>query len=162
MSHALDHPEIDPEQIVRAVPDPELVAVTIGDLGIVRGVDVQAGHVDVVITPTYTGCPAVEMIADRIREALAEAGYRSAVHTVLAPAWSTDWITERGRRQLTAAGIAPPAPADTLARPVDLPPTCPRCGSRRTELASWFGSTLCKSAHRCRACDEPFEYVKPL
>jgi ring-1,2-phenylacetyl-CoA epoxidase subunit PaaD len=157
-------------QAVAAVVDPELRVVTIEDLGILRGVreDPATGTVVVTITPTYSGCPAMDVIRSDIRRALAAAGHTGEVKTVLQPAWSTDMITERGRARLAAAGIAPPAPAagpvalglPGLRRPEPVP--CPRCGSADTEEISHFGSTACKALWRCLACREPFDGVKPL
>ncbi len=147
--------------VVATVPDPELPHVTIGDLGMVRDVRVGVGGVEVDITPTYTACPATEAICADIVAALATAGAPGArVQVRLAPAWSSDDITPLGRAKLAAAGIAPPGAAASGA--VELPPPCPRCGSRRTRLVSWFGATACKSAHRCQACAEPFEAFKSI
>ncbi len=151
-----------------SVPDPELPAVTIGELGIVREVSVDDdGGVHVVLTPTYSGCPATEVIRDGVREALAAEGFRAVtVRTVLAPAWTTDWITEAGRRKLVEFGIAPPAPAASAGAQegsvaVDLAVRCPRCGSADTVVVSRFGSTPCQAIHRCTSCLEPFPAVKP-
>ncbi|UWZ36929.1 phenylacetate-CoA oxygenase subunit PaaJ [Dactylosporangium roseum] len=149
--------------LVAAVRDPELRVVTIGELGIVRDVAVRDDRVTVTITPTYSGCPAMDMIRSDIEAALHAAGFAEvAVDTVLSPAWSTDWISEPGRRKLAEAGIAPPAAGGH--RPVSLSLTvrCPRCGSPDTEELSRFGSTACKSLRRCRACLEPFDAVKTL
>lgn len=153
----------DVRDIVEDVPDPELVIVTIGDLGIVRDVSVDdAGFVDVSITPTYSGCPAMEEIESSIRRALQSAGYPEClVRKVLAPPWTTDWITSRGRRQLMQAGIAPPRPVSHETA-LSLPPSCPVCGSAQTQPLGFFGATLCKARYQCRACREPFEYFKPL
>lgn len=136
-----------------AVPDPELPAVTIADLGILRDVVLRAdGRAEVTITPTYSGCPAMVMIALDIVTAMDAAGFPDAVvRTVLAPAWSTDWLTPAAHRKLAEAGIAPPRRG---------PPACPRCGSAETETISEFGATACKALHRCRACREPFEAFK--
>lgn len=139
---------------VAAVLDPELPAVTIEDLGILRDVTVEGTHVTVTITPTYSGCPAMQEITDDIRTALD--GYDVEVRTVLSPAWTTDWITEAGRRALEADGIAPPGPVFVRLGGLG----CPRCGSRDTEELSRFGSTACKSLWRCRSCREPFDHVK--
>lgn len=149
--------------IVDSVPDPELLVITIGDLGIVRDVTVDdAGRVDVSITPTYSGCPAMHEIESSIRLAVHDSGHPDClVHTMLAPPWTTDWITNRGRRQLMEAGIAPPrAASDDTA--VSLPPRCPRCRSTRTASLRFFGATLCKASFQCRACREQFDYFKPL
>ncbi|WJK41975.1 1,2-phenylacetyl-CoA epoxidase subunit PaaD [Solwaraspora sp. WMMA2056] len=148
-----------------AVVDPEIRVLTIDDLGILRGVELDAGTgaVRVTITPTYTGCPAMELIRSEIRAALARAGFAEAtVATVLAPAWSTDWISAAGREKLAAAGIAPPHPVTTGPVPVPLTVRCPACGSPRTEQLSRFGATACKSLWRCQACTEPFEQIKAL
>lgn len=152
---------------VAAVVDPELRVVTIEDLGILRDVseDPTTGTVVVTITPTYSGCPAMDVIRSDIRRALTSAGHTGEVRTVLRPAWSTDMISARGRARLAAAGIAPPGPAGPvqLGLPVvraEVP--CPRCGSVETEELSRFGSTACKALWRCRACREPFDRVKPL
>ena len=135
--------------VLKDVPDPEIPAVSILDLGIVRGVDEEK----VVITPTYSGCPATQFIEQNIREALDSAGYRHvAIETVLSPPWTTDWISEEGKRKLAAYGIAPPDLAKAA--------TCPRCGSIDTEEVSRFGSTPCKAQWRCKSCLEPFDRFK--
>ena len=153
-------------EAVAAVVDPELRVVTIEDLGILRDVTEEAGRVVVTITPTYSGCPAMDVIRADIRQALAAAGRPDAeVRTVLHPAWSTDMITERGRARLRSAGISPPGAAATTALGVPRMRAvviCPRCGSEETEELSHFGSTACKSLWRCQACREPFDHVKPL
>jgi len=156
---------------VAAIPDPELPMLSIADLGILRDLRVRGSRVEVDITPTYSGCPAMEAIRADIEAVLrGEGAAEVVVRMVLAPAWSTDWISERGRHQLAEAGIAPPGPAvrpqpPTVRGHVALLPvreavTCPRCGSRATEELSRFGSTACKSLHRCRSCAEPFERFK--
>ena len=150
-----------------AVVDPEIRVVTIDELGILRSVDEDpaTGRVVVTITPTYTGCPAMDVIRADIRRALAAAGHPDAeVRTVYAPAWSTDWISEGGRAKLAAAGIAPPAPAARGGGvvPLTLAVRCPRCGSPETEQVSRFGSTACKALWRCRSCSEPFDHLKAL
>ena len=137
--------------VVAEVPDPEIPVVSVVDLGIVREVSADR----VVITPTYTGCPATQVIERDIRDALDAAGYRSvAIETVLAPAWTTDWITPEGRAKLHAYGIAPPLAAGQRR------PQCPHCGSPDTSEISRFGSTPCKSLWRCGACAEPFDLFK--
>jgi ring-1,2-phenylacetyl-CoA epoxidase subunit PaaD len=163
--------------IAGAVEDPELPSVTIGDLGILRGVQVdEHDHVDVNLTPTYSGCPAVEVIEHDVRAALAEAGWTDVtVWRMLSPAWTTDWITPEGRRKLAAGGIAPPAPAPhgavaaggkrperTFSHSVTFVVPCPHCGSHDTEELARFGSTACKALRRCRSCAEPFDHFKPL
>jgi ring-1,2-phenylacetyl-CoA epoxidase subunit PaaD len=139
---------------VAAVPDPEIPALTIEELGILRSVALEGDTVVATITPSYSGCPATQPIARDVAAALACAGFPHArVRTVLAPAWSTDWITETGRRKLIETGIAPPE----RSRPQ---PLCPLCGSVETEQLSNFGSTPCKALHRCLTCKEPFEAFK--
>jgi ring-1,2-phenylacetyl-CoA epoxidase subunit PaaD len=161
-----DDPPEPPRKIAESVPDPELPMVTIGDLGILRDVGEDGDTVTVTITPTYSGCPAMREIATDLRRRLAQAGYRYVdIKTVLSPPWTTDWITPEGRRKLTAAGIAPPAAATPPVTPVPLtltraPVSCPRCGSRDTRETARFSATACKALYQCRACLEPFEYVK--
>jgi ring-1,2-phenylacetyl-CoA epoxidase subunit PaaD len=146
--------------VVAAVPDPELPVVTIEDLGVLRDVRMDdGGHVVVEITPTYSGCPAMDAIRDDVLARLRQHGHHDAeVRLVLAPAWTTDWITARGRRALREHGIAPPHPAGPVA--LTLSVRCPRCGSPDTREVSRFGSTACKSLWTCRACLEPFDHVK--
>jgi ring-1,2-phenylacetyl-CoA epoxidase subunit PaaD len=151
------------------VPDPEIPVLSVCDLGIVREVvampDTAAG-IEVVLTPTYSGCPATEVIAADVRQALEDAGFAPvAVRTQRAPAWTTDWISAEGRRKLREYGIAPPHVAAAQARVVHLHPRtidCPRCGSGDTERLSAFGSTACKALYRCRVCREPFDHFKPI
>ncbi|MEU1884550.1 1,2-phenylacetyl-CoA epoxidase subunit PaaD [Micromonospora sp. WMMD987] len=156
----------DPRAAVAAVVDPEIRVITIDELGILRAVDEDpaTGRVVVTITPTYTGCPAMDVIRADIRRALAAAGHPDAeVRTVFSPAWSTDWISDTGRAKLAAAGIAPPAPIRSAgAVPLTLAVRCPRCGSPETEQVSRFGSTACKALWRCRSCSEPFDHLKAL
>jgi ring-1,2-phenylacetyl-CoA epoxidase subunit PaaD len=147
-----------------AVADPELPVVTIGDLGIVREVDVDAlGCVHVVLTPTYSGCPATAVIRRDVLGALHGAGFdRVEVRTALAPAWTTDWITEAGRRKLADHGIVPPSGISAQGSvDVALAVCCPRCGSLETSLVSRFGSTACQAMYRCTSCLEPFDAIKP-
>lgn len=135
--------------------------VTIADLGMLRDVREDGGTVTVVITPTYSGCPAMGQIAADLRRRLADAGYRDVViRTELSPVWSTDWITEQGRRKLAAAGIAPPVPKRGGPVPIALGVPCPRCGSLDTREIARFSATACKALHVCRECLEPFEHVK--
>jgi ring-1,2-phenylacetyl-CoA epoxidase subunit PaaD len=155
--------------IAAGTPDPELPMVTVADLGILRAVDETAVGVVVTITPTYSGCPAMREISADVRQRLERAGFAPVtVRTQLAPAWSSDWITEEGQRKLAAAGIAPPSPAPRRTGPVPVTlgprpaPSCPRCGSPVTRRTAEFGATACKSLHRCDHCGEPFEAVKPL
>jgi ring-1,2-phenylacetyl-CoA epoxidase subunit PaaD len=144
------------------VVDPEIPVLTIADLGVLRGVDVRDGHVEVTITPTYSGCPAMNMIALEIEVALAKAGIAGAsIRTVLSPAWTTDWMTADGRRKLKDYGIAPPAQGGgRRALFGEEVVACPHCGSNDTRLISEFGSTACKALWRCQACREPFDYFK--
>ena len=153
---------MNPRAAAATVVDPEIRVLTIEELGILRDVRVAPdGHVIVTITPTYTGCPAMDVIRADIRAALAEAGHPGAeVVTELAPPWSTDLISDSGRAKLAAAGIAPPQPHRGRAVPLTLTVRCPRCGSPDTEELSRFGSTACKSLRRCRACTEPFDAIK--
>ena len=135
------------------VVDPEIPVLTIADLGVLREVRVEGGHVEVLITPTYSGCPAMQAITLDVQAALAEAGIADArVRTVLAPAWTTAWMSEAGKRKLREYGIAPPIPATR--------PACPLCGAQDTEMLSEFGSTSCKALWRCRACREPFDHFR--
>ncbi len=136
------------------VPDPEIPVLTIVDLGIVRDVSIKDG-VTVTLTPTYSGCPATEVIEASVVQALHDHGIEDAsIERTLSPAWTTDWISDEGRRKLREYGIAPPQKSDVVA--------CPQCDSSNTEKVSEFGSTACKAAWRCRDCLEPFEYFKCL
>ena len=143
------------------VVDPEIPVLTIADLGVLREVIVSNGDVEVAITPTYSGCPAMNMIQLDIETTLARAGLNSRIHTSLSPAWTTDWLTDAARRKLAAYGIAPPEHSTSRrALFAEARPVCPRCNSTDTELISEFGSTACKSLHRCRSCREPFDAFK--
>jgi len=157
--------------------DPEIPTVSVVDLGIVREVEaVDLGRVRVAITPTYSGCPAMDVIERSVGAALSPLFAHVEVHTVLRPAWTTDWITERGRKRLEAAGIAPPGPLTpaggsqtagfsgrTLAvLGTTADPRCPHCQSTDVERISEFGSTACKALWRCRGCGDPFDAVKTL
>ncbi|WP_285569791.1 1,2-phenylacetyl-CoA epoxidase subunit PaaD [Streptomyces sp. RTGN2] len=152
-----------------SVPDPELPVLTLEELGVLRGVEVLApGRVTVRLTPTYTGCPAIEAMSTDIERVLHDHGMTEvSVVTVLAPAWSTDDISAEGRRKLAEFGIAPPrphaaaSPADGLV-PLTLSVRCPHCGSTDTELLSRFSSTACKALRRCVSCREPFDHFKEL
>ncbi|MCK1794539.1 phenylacetate-CoA oxygenase subunit PaaJ [Streptomyces sp. XM4193] len=150
-----------------AVPDPELPQLGLADLGVLRGVvRHRDGVTEVRLTPTYTGCPAVETMAEDIREALSAERFGTVrVVRVLSPAWTTDDITEEGRRKLAEAGIAPPRPGGPAADgpvPLSLAIRCPNCGSVDTELLSRFSSTACKALRRCTSCREPFDHFKEL
>ncbi len=144
--------------ILESVTDPEIPVLSIIDLGIVRNVELDASKnkVTITITPTYTGCPAMDMITLNIRLALIENGYQNVeVISILSPPWSTDWMTEAGKEKLQSYGIAPPKShlCDTVI-------ACPQCHSTHTELISQFGSTACKALYRCNDCKEPFDYFK--
>ena len=149
-------------RVAARVVDPELPVVTIEDLGILRDVtEDDQGRVHVQITPTYSGCPAMETIRTDLVTALAEAGYRQvAVEFVLAPAWTTDWMSDEGRAKLAAYGVAPPRRSGAV--PVQLSVRCPQCGSLDTRESSRFGSTACKALWVCQTCREPFDHFKHL
>ena len=169
-------------EIAGAVPDPELPAVTVADLGILREISFEADRLIVSLTPTYSGCPALHDMSREVASRLAAAGFAAEVKAVLSPPWSTDMITADGRRKLAEAGVAPPRSLSGASRegrppgaprrtggPVPLtlfaagpPVACPRCGSADTERTAAFGSTACKDLRRCRACGEPFEHVKEI
>jgi ring-1,2-phenylacetyl-CoA epoxidase subunit PaaD len=144
------------------VVDPEIPVLTIADLGVLRAVRLAGDTVEIEITPTYSGCPAMHAIELAIETALHAAGIgKFRISTVLAPAWTTDWLSAEGRRKLAAFGIAPPS-GQASRRALfgaDAVP-CPRCGSAETERISEFGSTACKALYRCRRCAEPFDYFK--
>jgi len=165
-------------QVLDAVPDPEIPAVSVVELGILRGVQWDAADpamLVVTVTPTYSGCPATELIVTSIRDALVAAGVAQVrIETRLSPAWTTDWMTPEARRKLRDFGIAPPDGVRAVSAPVAIDVTgisplrragvavvCPRCGSKQTQLVSQFGSTACKAHYRCLACLEPFDYFKP-
>ncbi len=145
------------------VHDPEIPVITIEDLGILRDVAVEDDRVVVTVTPTYSGCPAMDEIRADITSALTAQGWHDVeVRTVLAPAWTTDWMSEQGKRKLREFGIAPPGPVASGPVPVQLRPRveCPQCGAGDTEELTRFGSTSCKSMWRCRTCREPFDHFK--
>lgn len=146
-----------------AVLDPEVPAVTVAELGILRAVDIDdQGRAVAQVTPTYSGCPAVLAIELAIEAALRQAGFDPVIERVLAPAWTTDWITEAGREKLRAYGIAPPVVSSSSKRALfgEITVACPRCASTQTSKLSEFGSTACKAQYRCNACHEPFDYFK--
>ena len=145
-----------------AVLDPEVPAVTVADLGILRSVEVSDGVATAKVTPTYSGCPAVLAIELAVETALLDAGFEAKVERVIAPAWTTDWITEEGREKLRAYGIAPPVKASNSVRALfgETVIACPRCASEDTERVSEFGSTACKALYKCQSCHEPFDYFK--
>ncbi len=151
------------KEILSEVSDPEIPVLTIEDLGIIRDVIETEEGVEVVITPTYSGCPAMNMIEVNIKAVLQEHGYDNVkVTTVLSPAWTTDWISEEGKKKLKAYGIAPPIGSVDKAMLVGEEKNieCPQCNSTNTEMISQFGSTPCKSLFRCKDCLEPFDYFK--
>jgi len=149
-------------EVAASVVDPEIPVLSIADLGVLRDVRVVDGTVEVDITPTYSGCPAMNLIALNVEMALIGAGFpMPRIKTVLSPAWTTDWMTEQGKKTLAAYGIAPPqGKASRRALFGEEHVTCPRCHSRDTQRISEFGSTACKALWRCRACAEPFDYFK--
>jgi ring-1,2-phenylacetyl-CoA epoxidase subunit PaaD len=145
--------------LLDTVTDPEVPVLTINDLGIVRDVKIVGEEVEIIITPTYTGCPAMDMISMNIKLALLENGYsKIKISSVLAPAWTTDWMSEAGKRKLREYGIAPPGNRSDV--PSDRTIECPQCQSTNTKLISEFGSTACKALYRCNDCKEPFDYFK--
>ena len=157
-------------EILAGVADPEIPVVSVVDLGIVREVRAEGAALEITVTPTYSGCPATQVIEASIRRALADAGLDATVRTSLAPAWTTDWLTAAGREKLTRFGIAPPGARATgspmvpirFVRTAPATVACPHCDSTDTERLAEFGSTACKALYRCRACREPFDYFKPL
>jgi ring-1,2-phenylacetyl-CoA epoxidase subunit PaaD len=152
-------------EVAGTVLDPELPVLSIDDLGILRDVtEDDQGRVHVQITPTYSGCPAMETIRTDLVDALTTAGYQHvSVEFVLSPAWTTDWISDEGRRKLEDHGIAPPAPrADDAPVALTLTVRCPLCGSADTRESSRFGSTACKALWVCQSCREPFDHFKTL
>ena len=153
--------------LLESIPDPEVPVLTISDLGIIRNINIiSAGKsVEIMITPTYSGCPAMDTISMNIRMALLRSGYKDVLITkVLSPAWTTEWMTENGRQKLKAYGIAPPGklqqndPSVLFAEPAAV--QCPQCNSYNTTLVSEFGSTACKALYKCNECKEPFDHFK--
>lgn len=145
--------------------DPEVPVLTVVDLGVVRKVNMTKEEVKITITPTYSGCPAMRVIEEDIRRKLLSEGVMNLnVETVLSPAWTTDWISDKGRQQLKEYGIAPPEnevdKSLLFSEPLIVP--CPNCGSRETKMISEFGSTACKAHYNCLSCKEPFDYFKCL
>ena len=157
------------EALLDAIPDPEIPVVSIRELGILRDIRFAAGALEIVITPTYSGCPAMGQIEDDIHALLAQHGLKAKVRRQLAPAWTTDWMTPQAQDKLRRYGIAPPhstpaqeqvlrfAPKAAATKPV----ACPHCGSENTTETSHFGSTACKALYKCLSCREPFDYFKP-
>jgi ring-1,2-phenylacetyl-CoA epoxidase subunit PaaD len=150
--------------LLEDVCDPEVPVLSIVDLGVVRGVEVRENSVEVRLTPTYSGCPAMDVISSGVRERLEAEGFSVQITMVLSPAWTTDWLSEAGKEKLLAYGIAPPVDTPTPRALFGAEPIvhCPQCGSAQTELLSLFGSTACKALYRCKDCLEPFDYFKCL
>jgi ring-1,2-phenylacetyl-CoA epoxidase subunit PaaD len=157
------HPELFP--ILKSVPDPEIPVLSIIDLGVVRKAELDGQDATVDITPTYSGCPAMDVIGDDIRKALNDKGYQPKVNLILAPAWTTDWMTEEGKQALKKYGIAPPTDALTDKKALlgeERIIECPQCESKNTKLVSQFASTACKAMFKCQDCEETFDYFKCL
>lgn len=157
------------ERAVRAVPDPEIPVITLDDLGVIRSLTVEGDGaqsvVRVVMTPTYSGCPAMDAMRRAVAAAITAAGFVPEVSIALEPAWTTDWMSEAGRNRLREFGIAPPGAVASGPRAITLgmrTVACPVCGCEDTEVLSAFGSTACKALRRCTRCLEPFEEFKPL
>lgn len=163
MVTALDHrrDEARAWEAAAAVVDPEVPAVTVADLGILRSVTLENGVAVAKVTPTYSGCPAVLAIEFAVEAALRDAGFEPRIERVISPAWTTDWITAEGREKLRAYGIAPPVDGSGKAALFgDVTVPCPQCASTQTTRVSEFGSTACKALYQCDACREPFDYFK--
>ena len=147
--------------VAAKVPDPELPYLTLTDLGILRSVELENEMIVAKVSPTYSGCPALDVIEQSVLKALQQAGFNARVERVMSPPWTTDWITDEGKRKLAANGIAPPQQSQDktvfFANPVI---NCPNCDSSNTEKVSEFGSTPCKAQYQCKNCSEPFEYFK--
>ncbi len=143
--------------ILQHVADPEVPVLSVLDLGIVRDIKISDNETEIVITPTYSGCPAMDMISMNIRLALIENGYKNIkITSVLSPAWTTDWMSEEGKKKLKEYGIAPPLYSSSKETIIE----CPQCHSQHTKLISQFGSTACKALYQCNDCKEPFDYFK--
>jgi len=151
----------DLRRIIAATPDPEIPVLTIEDLGILRDVRVDAdGRAEIDITPTYSGCPALDMIRQDVEQRARDLGHDVTVNVVLAPAWTSDWMSDEGRRKLHEHGIAPPRRRDANARLLELSIVCPVCGSSHTSEVAHFASTPCQALRRCTGCSEPFQHFK--
>ena len=161
-SVTLDDALAQANAVLEGVTDPELPFLTLGDMGILRGLRLAGETLEVAITPTYSGCPAMDVIALDIATALARAGFdKVRIERVLSPAWTTDWLSSAARDKLRANGIAPPVRAQgKRALFAEVEVACPSCGSQHTERVSEFGSTACKAHYRCSTCREPFQYFK--
>ncbi|MGF1700161.1 phenylacetate-CoA oxygenase subunit PaaJ [Photobacterium makurazakiensis] len=148
-------------QLLATIPDPEIPVITIAELGMLRGVTFEDEQWVVTFTPTYSGCPATEMLMKDITDCMTEAGYTPVkVNISLDPAWTTDWMTDESKRKLTAYGIAPPEGKACFSQSIPTELSCPHCNSKETQLVSEFGSTACKAHYKCRTCYEPFDYFK--
>lgn len=160
--------EIKIREILSFVTDPEIPVLTIDEMGILKDVSVDNGSVTVTITPTYSGCPAIDQITEDVNTVLADNGYpESEVVLVLSPAWTTDWMSDESKEKLRAYGIAPPCRTTDLSQTSEeqrllFTAACPQCRSLDTQLISEFGSTACKALWKCNQCKEPFDYFKPL
>jgi ring-1,2-phenylacetyl-CoA epoxidase subunit PaaD len=159
----------DAYEVAATVTDPEMPMLTLEDLGVLREVNEVDGQLVITITPTYSGCPAMATMRDDLVHRLQDAGFDARVRVALSPAWSSDWITDKGRRALREHGLSAPGPAERVTGPIPLAlaPTrrqlsCPHCGSPHTEKTSEFGATACKALYRCTTCLEPFEHVKEI
>lgn len=165
-AHSQDHSQDHAWAVAATVTDPEVPVLTIEDLGVLRAVEVSGDRAVVTLTPTYSGCPALDTMRDDVILALTAAGYGPVeVRATLSPAWTTDWMTDAGKRKLTEYGIAPPtgrAGARQGLIRLQLAVKCPRCGSLDTREVAHFGSTSCKALYECRACLEPFDHFKVL
>ncbi len=158
-----DLPRIN--EVLKTVTDPEIPVLTINEMGILRDVKVVNGSVVVTITPTYSGCPAMDQITSDVNEILSRHGYSNAkVNLVLSPAWTTEWMSDEAKEKLRAYGIAPPCKLSTINQEhyLTFKATCPQCSSLNTKVTSEFGSTACKSLWKCLDCLEPFDYFKPI
>ncbi|AZQ43801.1 1,2-phenylacetyl-CoA epoxidase subunit PaaD [Nonlabens ponticola] len=159
--------DIDPLilEILESVKDPEIPVLNVIDLGVIRDVQVEGNEINIKLTPTYSGCPAMDVIGDDLERAFKKHGYTTHVQLIMSPPWTTDWITERGRKALEEYGIAAPldetADKDVLLNEKKLV-KCTNCGSQNTKLVSQFGSTACKAMFQCQDCQEPFDYFKCL
>jgi ring-1,2-phenylacetyl-CoA epoxidase subunit PaaD len=167
MPDAIDDQKARIREILHDVKDPEIPAISLIELGVLRDIDLENDSVKIRITPTYSGCPAMKVMEEDIKKKLEEEGYQDVeVEEVLSPAWSTDDITEEGRRKLKEYGIAPPDEAtedkNSLLPGSKTEIQCPQCGSRNTRLINQFGSTACKALHQCEDCGEAFDYFKCL
>lgn len=151
-------------ELLSRVRDPEIPVLTVEDMGVIRSVEIDDNHVTVKITPTYSGCPAMDVIEKEIRAVLTNAGVDVEIQTILAPPWTTDWISSRGKEKLLEVGIVPPQGSASKLSLLDEEPQliCPKCKSENTQVISHFGSTACKALWKCNDCLDPFEYFKCL